>query len=301
MKHPSLSLCGLALLAFAAPVFAGTPINETRKVDADARIEVVNVRGAVSVTTWDRDEVAVTGTLGDGSKGLEVDGSGSRLSIRVQSAERSGWGWFGSSGRMEDSILDVKVPRRAELKIEVVSAEVAVSGTEGRLVDVDSVSGRVRVDGKPRELELGSVSGSIEADVTSDRLQAETVSGEIRARGAIQRLKFESVSGSISAQSTGYREFNASSVSGDIAIGGKLADDGRLDSETMSGDVRVQLTADASARIHAETFSGRIRSDVGTVKQPEYGPGRSLDATLGGGAARITIETFSGDIDIRMP
>ena len=49
----------------------------------------------------------------------------------------------------------------------------------------------------------------------------------------------------------------------------------------------------------AETFSGRIRSDFGTVEEPEHGPGRSLDATIGDGNTRVNIETFSGDITIR--
>ena len=67
----------------------------------------------------------------------------------------------------------------------------------------------------------------------------------------------------------------------------------------MSGDIRIDTGADLSARIEAETFSGRIRSDFGKVEEPEHGPGRSLDATVGDGGARIKIDTFSGDISIR--
>jgi DUF4097 and DUF4098 domain-containing protein YvlB len=130
-------------------------------------------------------------------------------------------------------------------------------------------------------------------------VQVETVSGEINVASAASRLKFETVSGDIHAETGEYRELNASSVSGDIILRGNPAADARLGSETMSGDVRVRMPKAASARIEAETFSGRIRSDFGTVKEPEHGPGRSLDATVGGGSARINIETFSGDIEIR--
>ena len=42
-------------------------------------------------------------------------------------------------------------------------------------------------------------------------------------------------------------------------------------------------------------------SDFGTVKEPDHGPGSSLDATLGGGSAHVQLETFSGDIEIRKP
>ena len=299
MKAHARKFVALSMTAACAAAVAGTPINETRDVDARARVDVSNVRGSVTVSAWDRPQVSISGTLGDGSKGLEIDGGGSRLSIRVKGPENSGWFNWGSSSRMEDSILVINVPREAELEIEVVSAEVVVSGVAGRLLDVDSVSGKIRVDSNAGEIEVGSVSGRVELNGRNERVQVETVSGEINVASAASRLKFETVSGDIHAETGEYRELNASSVSGDIILRGNPAADARLDSETMSGDVRVRMPKAASARIEAETFSGRIRSDFGTVKEPEHGSGRSLDATVGGGSARINIETFSGDIEIR--
>lgn len=301
MKSPPFAIAALLLFATCAPASAGTPINERRAVDANARIDISNVRGAVTISTWDQPEVAISGTLGDGSKGLRVDGGGARLSIKVEPPERSGWGWFnwGSGSRMDDSILDIRLPRQAELKLGVVSAEVTISGSEGRLVEVSSVSGRVRIEGNAREIKVGSVSGSIDIANSGERIQVETVSGEARLRGAASRLKFGSVSGDIQIEADGYAELEASSVSGDIGIGGRAAPGARLDSETLSGDVRVRVPAAYSARIRAETFSGRIRSDFGTVKEPDRGPGRSLETTTGSGDARVNIETFSGDIEIR--
>src|SRR5690606_7109033 len=73
---PFLLLCGSAL--------AGTPIDQTRSVNADARIDVSNIKGAVTISGWDRAEVAVTGTLGDGAKGLLVEGGGAHLTIKVE-------------------------------------------------------------------------------------------------------------------------------------------------------------------------------------------------------------------------
>lgn len=299
MKAIAPSLFCALLAGTLGDAVAGTPINETRAVDARARIEVSNVRGAVNVSTWERNEVAVTGTLGTGSRGLEIEGGGSRLSIKVRGPESSGWFNWGSSGRMEDSILDIKLPREAELEVEVVSAEVAVTGLAGRRLEVGSVSGKVRVDSEAREVEIGSVSGGITVAGRNERLQVETVSGNIDAGASVERLRFESVSGRVDVQTGSYREINASSVSGDISVRGTPAADARLESETMSGDVRLRLGGGFAGQITAETFSGRIRSDFGTVKEPEYGPGRSLDTNVGDGSARLRIETFSGDIDIR--
>lgn len=299
MKLMTLRLVPMLLLAFSAAALAGTPINESRDADAKARIDISNVKGSVSVSAWDQNRVEITGTLGKGSKGLRIDGSDSRIDIEVEKPESSGWFNWGSNSNMEDSILNVRVPRGAELHIDTVSAEVTVSGTAGSLLDVDSVSGKIRLDSTARELEISSISGSVELSGDGERAHAETVSGDIDSRSNRSYFKFETVSGNIAAVTDSYREFNASSVSGDISLRGKTSADARVDTETMSGDVRIDATGDLSARIEAETFSGRIRSDFGTVKEPEHGPGRSLDTTVGSGTATISIETFSGDINIR--
>ena len=289
-----------ALVAMAcSPAHAGTPIDEKRTVNPRARIDISNVRGAVTVSAWDRPEVAISGTLGTGSKGLSIEGGESRLSIKVESPESSGWFNWGSSSRMEDSILDIKLPREADVEIDVVSAEVAVSGVGGRSLEIDSVSGKVRVDGSAREVEIDSISGSVEITGSGERTAVATVSGEVVARASGGVLKFETVSGNVRVEAGAYREVEASSVSGDINVRGRPLAGARLDSETMSGDVRVDVPGDLSGHVEAETFSGRIRSDFGTVDEAEHGPGRSLNARLGNGDARLRIETFSGDVEIR--
>jgi DUF4097 and DUF4098 domain-containing protein YvlB len=299
MKPCSRSLLAAILLATSATSLAGTPINESRDVDANARIEISNVRGSVTVSVWDQARVQVSGTLGSGSKGLSITGSSSNLEIEVRGPEQSGWFNWGSSARMEDTILDVRLPRTTELTVETVSADITVTGVEGRLLDTSSVSGKIRLDSTARDLEVGRFSGTIEFSGSGDRAHVDTVSGDIDLRSSHREMKLETVSGNILAAAGTYREFSGSSVSGDIALRGTPATDARVSAETMSGDVSVTLPPSASARLDAETFSGRIRSDFGSVEEPEHGPGRSLDTTIGNGDARFTIETFSGDIDIR--
>ncbi|WP_257389288.1 DUF4097 family beta strand repeat-containing protein [Tahibacter caeni] len=281
---------------------AGTPINETREVDATARIEVSNVKGAVNVSAWDRNEVAISGSLGDGAKRLAIDGGRGSLSIRVEGPDKSkGFLNWGSDSSMQETILDLKVPRAAALEIGVVSAEVAVSDTAGGNMQVDSVSGRIRLASvqTPR-LRLESVSGDIDFQGRSDDASVETVSGDLIARGVGGRTRAETVSGSlrITANSP-FKQFDASSVSGDMEVTGALASGARVEIETMSGDVRLNLPASVSARITAESFSGTLRTDFGTVRKPEHGPGSSLDATAGSGDGEISVDSFSGDVTIR--
>src|SRR5690606_34052511 len=171
---PISRLMTALLLAGTTLAFAGTPIQESRDADATARIDIANVRGSVTVSAWEHDRVEITGTLGKGSKGLRIDGSGSRIDIEVEKPESSGWFNWGSNSQMEDSILDIRVPRAAELHIETVSAEVTVTGISGRLLDVSSVSGKIRLDSSARELEGGSVSGRIELTGNGERVHVGT-------------------------------------------------------------------------------------------------------------------------------
>lgn len=299
MRTMTLPFVSLLLLAGGTSALAGTPINQSRDADASARIDITNVRGSVTVSGWDQNRIEITGTLGSGSKGLRVEGNRSRVEIEVEKPGSSGWFNWGSSSKMDDSILDIRVPRNAELHVETISAQVTVTGTAGRLLDVSSISGKIRLESTARELEVGTISGSVELAGDGERAQVGTVSGDIDSRANRERLKFETVSGSIRVGTETYREFSASSVSGDISLRGKPVGDARIEAETMSGDVELEAVGELSARIDAETFSGRIRSDFGKVKEPDHGPGRSIDATVGDGKARISIDTFSGDISIR--
>ena len=298
MKRHS-SYLPIALLLAAGAASAATPIDEHRTVKADARIEVSNIKGSVTVSGWDKPEVAISGTLGDGAKGLAVEGDAGHLVIKVQPPDKQSWFSWGADARMGDTRLDLRVPKTAEMKIEVVSADLSLSGVGGRALDVNSVSGKLRLESTAKEVDLQSVSGNIDIVGAADRAHLETVSGNIRAQGLKGQLKLETVSGNVDAESGAYGEIGASTVSGDINLRGTPTATARVDVETMSGDVHLYLPADVSTRMRASSFSGSIRSDFGKVKEPDHGPGSSLDATNGSGQGQIKIETFSGDIEIR--
>ena len=82
MNHLTRHSLMVLLLACGNVCAAGTPINQTRVVNVDARIDVSNVKGSVTVTGWDKPEVAISGTLGEGAKGLSVTGDASATFLR---------------------------------------------------------------------------------------------------------------------------------------------------------------------------------------------------------------------------
>jgi hypothetical protein len=270
---------------------AETPIRLDHAASADARISIRNVKGSVDVIAWDRNQVQVTGNLGNGAKPLEISGSDNQLTIEVEAAGKSGWSNWSSDTSMGPTELEVHVPRRAALDIEVVSAPLSIDGIDGGAIKVNSVSGKLRINARTPSLTVDSVSGSIEQAGKAARANLQTVSGDILAPALGQEAELQTVSGRIHVDGGPWSKLTLSTVSGDVQISGAPAAQGNLSIDSMSGDVQLQLPSNLAASIHANTFSGDLRSDFGTPSKGDHG--------LGSGSARITAETFSGDLRIR--
>jgi hypothetical protein len=293
----------LAALLLANPAWADTPINQTRPLSPTGQVSIDNLKGRIVVRGWDRPEVKITGTLGEGVEKLEIEGSGDSLRIEVK-YPGSGGGWFnwGGSNRGKPSVLEVTLPATASVSVDSVSASVDVAGVRGKRLSVDSVSGSVDVrDTAAAEVRFDTVSGSVDAELESGDVAVDSVSGNIDLRGRIGgRVSLDTVSGNASLDAGALDRLNLSSVSGDGRLRTGLAEGGSISADTVSGRLSLDLPADTSARLRVETFSGSISSPVGEVQTQQYGPGKSLDARLGSGSGDIRLESFSGSVRVRV-
>lgn len=289
------SLLSFALLLAMAPAFAATPINETRPLSATGRVDIGNLKGRIQVRAWEREEVKVEGSLGRGAERLVVEGGRDRLEVRVRYPR--------NNRNTEPSELRLMVPRRAELDIESVAADIDVQGVAPARMAVRSVSGDVVVAAAPRRLEVESVSGDATVTVNSADVALESVSGDLRLQGRLDgTVQVESVSGDIEVTVVGerVRELKGATVSGDVRIRTALADAGEIKLESVSGDLSLALPADLSARVSAETFSGDLRAPGVQVQRPKYGPGASFQTRYGSGNGKVDLQTFSGDAVLRL-
>ncbi len=292
---------GLALLT-APTAFAATPINETRPLDPRGRVEIENVKGSVQVRAWDRPEVKIEGSLGEGVERLEIEGDRSHLNVRVKYPNRGGVNLFGSD-KSEPTDLRLMVPLRADLDIDVVSADVDVEGVASNELSVDAVSGDVTVAAAPREADFDSVSGDLTLTINSNRVSAETVSGDLMLRGRLDgEVDVETVSGRIdvSVLQSQVENLSGSTVSGDIRIDTGLANNGRISLETVSGDLVLRLPRNLSANVRGESFSGDLSAPGAQIIRPKHGPGASFDHRYGNGDGTVTIESFSGDATLQL-
>jgi DUF4097 and DUF4098 domain-containing protein YvlB len=217
----------------------------------------------------------------------------------VQAQGESGWLNWGSDKSMSSSRLDINVPRGASVKVKIVSAPLSIDGINGGDIEVNSVSGRVRINAQSPMLNVISVSGNIAFSGQAKQAKLQTVSGDILAPSLGDTVDLQTISGRIQAGGGPWQHLNLSTVSGDVQLTGSLAAGGNVSIDSMSGDVQLLVPSSLSSNVHATTFSGDLRSDFGTPKQPEHGPGSSLDAIAGTGNGKISVETFSGDLRIR--
>ena len=288
------STLALACLA-ALPALAGTPIDQTRPLDPRGRIEIENLKGRVEVRAWDRQEVKVTGTLGDGVEKFSMDGDRRNLRIEVKYPSRS--------GRTEPTVLIVQVPILADLEIETVSADIDVHGIASRELSLESVSGDIAANGAPREARIESVSGDIRLVLNSGDVSVDTVSGELSLQGRLNgEVSMESVSGNLRLDNLGerMRSLSAGTVSGDMDLKLALQDGGEIRTESVSGDLLLRLPRDVSCEVSGESFSGELSAPGAKIQREEFGPGSSFQTRYGAGKGDVRIETFSGDATLRL-
>lgn len=286
-----------SLLALAPAAFAVTPIDQTHPLDPGGRIEVDNLKGRIQVRAWDRSEVKLAGTLGDGVEKLVVEGDRGNLSIKVRYPN----GWDGNKTGPTD--LQLTVPLRAGLEIDSVSANVDVSGVASSKLSIDSVSGNVEVAGAPRVVHVETVSGDVRMTVNSPEVEAQSVSGKLILRGRMSsEVRTETVSGDIDVVVNGERinELSANTVSGNAEVRTGLASQGEIKLESVSGDLTLVLPQNVSAQVHGESFSGKLRAPGVTIDRPKHGPGSSFNTRYGSGDGEISLETFSGNAELRL-
>lgn len=288
----------LALLALAAPAAAEKPVDETRQVAGDAKISIETLSGQVKVTAWSREEVKVTGTVGDDTNGLSITGGGAELKIEVDIPEGRHKG-----NRDLDANLEISVPAGARLDVESVSSSTEVAGVTGS-VHVETVSGSIAVDGASRSVQAESVSGTVRVVGSRGNVRAESVSGSVEIDGGEGEISASTVSGTITAEVGEIDRGRFETVSGEIRFQGELAPDGELTVEGHSGEIDIALPAGTSAAFRVETFSGdvdnRLSSDQ-AKRTSQYAPGQELEFTLGSGDGNVHVESFSGQVVLRTP
>ena len=264
-------------------------IDTTFAFDKSGSIDVSVGSGNIAVTGWSRDQIHVHATSENSN--IRLTASSSRVTLETAGGSRG-----------SDTRFEVSVPYGAHVVVRAMSGDISVRGTRGD-VEAHAQSGDIEVEDVTNRLDVKTLSGGIDARGVVGSVEIGTTSGDIKLEDARGDIDIGTVSGEVELRGVTSKSVRAKTTSGDVTFDGLIDPAGRYDLSTHSGDVRLHVQRDASAQLTVATWNGGVNSDFPiTLKPGEHDIGsrnaKRYTFTIGGGAARISAETFSGDITI---
>ncbi len=174
-----------------------------------------------------------------------------------------------------------------DLEVIDVNGDLSVSATSGSVV-VDNVKGKLKIEGTSGDFRASRVAKDTDVQLASGDFVLEGCSGSVSFRAASGDAVMREVEGSV----------DASSSSGDIEVLITPVVDRSFSLSTSSGDITVYYVPvkNFGFQLDVRTSSGSIEGDLPIrVTRADR---RRLQGTVGSGAARLDIETASGDVTV---
>src|SRR6266540_342413 len=144
-----------------------------------------------------------------------------------------------------------------------------------------------------------TVEGAGTLSKTHGRIEITTVEGDVTVSDAVGEISAESVDGDLRLLHIEASSVDVNTVDGDITYDGTIRDGGRYRLSTHDGDVAVAVPPNASVVVSVATFDGEFDASF-PVNLTRAGK-RRFSFTIGGGSARLELETFDGNIRLRRP
>lgn len=210
--------------------------------------------------------------------------------------------------------LTVTVPESVLLdEYEISAASAKIGGSvQAKTLKVETASGGVKLECAADDLRVDTASGGVDLDCTAEKLAVDTASGDVLLRhsGKAEHVEINTASGKVSAILGSVSELAADTASGNVSITADFVRNGdvdsasgkvalelgnspeKLDVDTASGSVTLTLPRDADFTVEVDTASGDFNCEFAVVMNGD-------SYTCGSGSGKISIDTASGDIDVR--
>jgi DUF4097 and DUF4098 domain-containing protein YvlB len=146
---------------------------------------------------------------------------------------------------------------------------------------------------------LKSVEGDVVVEGARGRLTVESVNEDVVVRQSEGDILATTVNGDVALSGVTSASVEATTVNGDVTYDGTIQDNGRYAFSTHNGDITVSVPENANATVSVSTFSGEFESTF-PVRLTETRRNR-FTFVLGSGAARLTLESFQGTIELARP
>ncbi len=287
-KMRFLPLILATLLPVTAAVAQAT-LDRGLRLNTDGSIRIYALAGSVRIVGWNRDSVAVRGTMGKGNS-FHMGGGKTGMKMFVESV---------NDRDPTPANLEVSVPLKSKLWVKTATADIDVSGVTGSL-DLYVVSGTIRVAGKPADVNAEAIDGDIRIIGSPTWVRAKSASGVVSLKGASADVSLSTVSGGIIVDGGRFERAKFETVTGNINFAGSFERGGLVNFDTHSGTIQLRVPSAVSGDFDIVSIAGGISNKL-TSRKPipgRYGRGAELVMTSNDGGARIAIRTFKGAVTL---
>lgn len=273
------------LIALALAFGTAAPPDTLFAVQPGDLLVIPGFSGEVTVAVQEGSSVRLISDRDDGV-GFSVAREGRRFLARV----------VGRKGR-EEGRIRVSVP--AWLAVEISGPEFDA--------EVRGVTGGVKLQVGEGDLVIRDVEGDIVARTLNGEITIRNARGRIEVFSGDDDVTLENVEGDVKVEAIdgdlellGIRggKVEASTVDGSINFTGSIIQDGDYYLATHAGDIYVSLWEPVHAELLITAYEGEVSSDF-RMRVSRYGEGEQLRFTVGDGGARVVVEAFDGDVEIR--
>jgi DUF4097 and DUF4098 domain-containing protein YvlB len=277
----------------AAPAEAGAQSSRSARREIDTTFffskigTVVLGNGAadVIVTGWDQTSIRVKARTDDGA--FRFEATSSRVLLETMRPN-------------EMATIHVMVPRGVRVVTRTNTGSITVKDTWGD-VDAETSSGDVLIVGA-RDVEATNLSGDLDVRQTSGAVTLSSNNGDCAVSESKGSVEASSVSGDVQVRRSWSKIVRLETTNGTITFDSEIAADGRYEFVSHDGGILLALPKMANAQVGITTWSGTVESEFPIARRPGFSADsagtKRFTFTLGQGTARITAETFSGDVSI---
>src|SRR5712692_6613505 len=257
-------------------------------VPAGASLSVNNFGGGITVHGWSENRVKVHAETGRRGR-VEVSLVGNTVVVKASSRQ-------GAPSVMD---FDITVPQSMALNLSGTYADITVDGVQGP-ISAETVNGEVNVRGGKGNITLHSIQGTVTLADASGRIEVNSVNEDIELTNVGGEIKVETTNGGIMMSGIQSSSVDAGTINGDVVYEGTVKDGGSYSFASHNGDITVSIPEGANVTVTTATANGDIDASFALPLTNTSGKHRKT-FKIGSGSARMELESFQGDINMRRP